>query len=203
MLMSSRPIVISRGRSFGSTSNTVRRPSGSRLVVTTPAGLWNRKEPRPLDRRDLRAVEFDPVARRHVECRRRQHLAVHPDAPRRDQLLGIAARRDADARQPLGDAFALFASTGSIATPGKRLAIAVVRKLRTPVALRPVSALKMTSAGGRLRRRAAAVSRKACLPRLPETVARRARMGPHRRCARYAQSVPADCCRCRADDRRA
>ena len=41
--MSSRPIVISRGKSFGRTSNTVRRPSGSRLVVTTPAGLWNRK----------------------------------------------------------------------------------------------------------------------------------------------------------------
>ena len=42
MLMSSRPMVISRGRSFGSTSKTVRRPSGSRLVVTTPPGLWNR-----------------------------------------------------------------------------------------------------------------------------------------------------------------
>ena len=40
--MSSRPIVISRGRSAGSTSKTVLRPSGSRLVVTTPAGLWNR-----------------------------------------------------------------------------------------------------------------------------------------------------------------
>ena len=40
--MSSRPIVISRGRSAGNTSKTVLRPSGSRLVVTTPAGLWNR-----------------------------------------------------------------------------------------------------------------------------------------------------------------
>ncbi len=34
--------MISLGRSDGSTSNTVLRPSGSRLVVTTPAGLWNR-----------------------------------------------------------------------------------------------------------------------------------------------------------------
>ncbi len=41
MLMSSRPTVTTRGRVLGSASNTVRRPSGSRFVVTSPRGLWN------------------------------------------------------------------------------------------------------------------------------------------------------------------
>ncbi|VUF15970.1 hypothetical protein MTDSW087_05719 [Methylobacterium dankookense] len=41
VLMSSRPTATTRGRSSGSASNTVARPSGSRAVVTSPRGLWN------------------------------------------------------------------------------------------------------------------------------------------------------------------
>src|SRR5690554_2866864 len=40
--MSRRPTVTTRGNPFGRTSKIVGRPSGSRVVVTTPAGLWKR-----------------------------------------------------------------------------------------------------------------------------------------------------------------
>ena len=64
------------------------------------------EQPRALDRRQQVAVEFDDVVGHHVEGGRVELLAVDLDAARRDQLLGIAARGDADAGKPLGDAFA-------------------------------------------------------------------------------------------------
>ncbi len=104
--MSSRPIVISRGRS--ARQHVEHRPAALRIAVGGDhAGrLVEQEQPRALDRRDRRAVELDPVGRHDIEGRRGQLPAVDPDPAGGDQVLGVAPRGDARARQPLGDALA-------------------------------------------------------------------------------------------------
>ena len=146
MLMSSRPMVISRGRSFGSTSNTVRRPSGSRLVVTTPAGLWNRNS----RVRSIGGISTPSssmrVGRADVEGRRGQLDAVDLDPAVGDQRLGVAARGDAGARQPLGDALA------RAPRPPRRKAAASAEasRLRSSAILRRTACLHDAAARGAL-----------------------------------------------------
>ena len=87
---------------------------------------------------------MDDVGRHDVESRRRQHLAVHLDAPRRDQFLGVAARGNAGAGQPLGDALAWFLrSFGGTRT---RLE-AALRAIAAEIPLRPVGEVALGTIG--------------------------------------------------------
>ena len=106
MLMSSRPIATTRGRSGGSASKTVARPSGSRAVVTRPLRLVEQKEARALGRRERFAVDAHVVGVAHVEGGALEHLAVDADTSLDDPCLGFAARANARPRHDLGDALA-------------------------------------------------------------------------------------------------
>ena len=92
VLISRRPTLIRRGRSFGSASNTVGRPSGSRLVVTRPRGLWIEKEPRALALRHWRTVDHDLVGITDIERGRGDDRLIDPHAPLRDPR--SASRRE-------------------------------------------------------------------------------------------------------------
>ena len=75
-------------------SKTVRRPSSSLAVVTTPSGLWKASQ-----RRATTLTALPPTVMRlpvgvHLAAELRD-LPVHPYAPRADQFLGRAARGDA------------------------------------------------------------------------------------------------------------
>ncbi len=107
MLASSRPMLISRGRCFGSTLNTVGRPCGSTCVVTSPRGLWNRNSRVRSRTGSGLPVDGDAVVGRHVERGRGDFLAVDGNTPGGDPGLRLAARRQPGACDRLGDAFAL------------------------------------------------------------------------------------------------
>ena len=100
-------MLISRGRCFGSASKTVGRPCGSAWVVTSPRGLVEQEQPRPLAHRQRLAVDDDAVGRGHIARRRCDLFAVDRDPAGGDPGLGLAPRRQPGARDRLGDAFAL------------------------------------------------------------------------------------------------
>ena len=101
-------------------SKTVRRPSSSLAVVTTPSGLWKASH-----RRSCTLTGFLPTVMR---CRsgstfmpERRRLPVHPDLALLDQLLGGPARRDSGPGQrPLEphlahDSASTYAAASSVA----------------------------------------------------------------------------------------
>ena len=75
---------------------TVGRHGAGRLVEEPKAGA--------LDRRQRRAVDLDAIAGGDVERRAVDPRAVHPHTAVGDHPFGVAARGDAGARQPTGDA---------------------------------------------------------------------------------------------------
>src|SRR5439155_11258699 len=76
-----------------------RRHDLARRLVVAPKA-W------PLGHRQGLAVDLDAACVGDVEGRRLQHFAVDAHAPLGDPALGVAARAEAGAGQPLGDALA-------------------------------------------------------------------------------------------------
>ena len=104
-MKSSRPTVTTRGMPLGSESKMVRRPCGiarrhqlARRLVVAP-------QPRAVGAGQGLAVDLDLALVGDGEGRRLEHLAVDLDPAGGDPALGIAARAQAGARQPLGDPF--------------------------------------------------------------------------------------------------
>ena len=126
--MSSRPMVISRGRSAGSTSNTVLRPFGVAVGGDHAGRLVEQEQPRPLDRRDLHAVELDDVV--GASTLKAGEVSTLPLTLTRPAAISSSASRR--------EAMPARASRLAMRSPGSSAASPVRgRGLRSPLGLKP------------------------------------------------------------------